>query len=128
MQIREETAQCPAVERTLQRRPGCGEGHDRARAAQSDVITAIGSEGTPTRIQLRNRPGIPHSLPVPIERQDSIAAAVEKEQFLFFIDRDPARVGNTRIAAKGAEQPPLTIESQKCSTAIASDTLRACNK
>ena len=43
-------------------------GHDRARAAQSDVITAIGSEGTPARVQLRDGSGVSYDAPVPIER------------------------------------------------------------
>ena len=34
---------------------------------------------------------------VPIERQDSIASAVEKEQFFLLIDGQPARVCNTRV-------------------------------
>ena len=57
------------------------EGHDRAGGAQSDVITAVGSEGTPAWVQLGDRSGVPYDSPVPIERQDSIASAVEKEQF-----------------------------------------------
>jgi hypothetical protein len=102
--------------------------HDRARAAQSDVITPVGPESTATRVQLRDSSGVPYDFPVPIERQDPIAAAVEEEQFLPLIDDKPARVGNTRVVAEGAERPAVAIESKQGSISIAVDTRRACNE
>jgi hypothetical protein len=102
--------------------------HDRARAAQADVITPVGSESTATRVQLRDSSGVPYDFPVPIERQDSIAAAVEEEQFLLLIDGEPARVGNTRVVAEGAERLAVAIESKQGSISIAVDTRRACNE
>jgi len=65
---------------------------------------------------------------VPIERQDSIAAAVEEEQFFLLIDGEPARIGNTRVSAEGTERPAAAIERKEGSISVAIDARRACNK
>jgi len=58
---------------------------------------------------LRDWSAVPYHFPAPIECQDSIAAAVEKEQFLFLIDGEPARIGDTRVVAEGAQPSGLKI-------------------
>jgi hypothetical protein len=47
---------------------------------------------------------------VPIECQDPIAAAVEKEQLFLLIDGEPTRVGDARVAAEDAERAAVAIE------------------
>jgi hypothetical protein len=50
---------------------------------------------------------------VPIERQDSIAPAVEKKQFFLLIDSEPTRVGDTRVIAEDTERPAVPIERKE---------------
>jgi hypothetical protein len=65
---------------------------------------------------------------VPIERQDSIAATVEKEQFLLLIDGEPTRIGDTRVIAEGTERPAVAIERKEGPISVAIDTCCACNE
>jgi hypothetical protein len=65
---------------------------------------------------------------MPIERQDSIAAAVKKKQFILLIDGEPTRIGDTCVIAEGTERPAVAIERKKGSISVAIDTCCACNE
>jgi hypothetical protein len=65
---------------------------------------------------------------MPVERQDSIAAAVEEEQVFLLIDGEPTRIGDTRVSAEGTERPAAAIKRKEGSIPVAIDARRACNK
>jgi hypothetical protein len=65
---------------------------------------------------------------VPIERQHSITAAVEKKQFFLLIDGEPTRIGNSRVIAEGTERAAVAIERKEGSISVAIDTCCACNE
>jgi hypothetical protein len=65
---------------------------------------------------------------VTIERQDSVATAVEIEQLILFGDGESARVGNARVAAEGAERLARAIESKEHSVPVTIDSPCACDE
>lgn len=103
-----------------------GKGGDSALTAQADIVAAIGSEGTAARVQLWNWSGIAYDLAAAIERQDAIAAAVEKERSLFVIDGKPAWIDNARVLAESAERLAFAIESKERAVSVAIVTGRTC--
>ena len=99
-----------------------GKGHDRARAAHSDVIAAIRPKIAAAGVQSRDRAGVANDPPVTVERQEPIGTAIEKKQTLLPIDGETARIGNTAVIAEGAERPAIGIEGEKRAISVSIGT------
>jgi hypothetical protein len=75
-------------------------GHDRARAAQTDVIAALRPEIAAARVQSFKRAG-------------PDLGRFDKQQPFFPIDGKSTRISNSAVIAAWTEQPAITIEGEK---------------
>jgi len=94
------------------------QGQDRPAPPQTDVVAAVGPERPPARVEPVHPPRVQDDLPVPVERQYPIVAAVEIHQLAGRVETETTRIGYPVIGAERSRQRALGGETEDRAVAV----------
>jgi hypothetical protein len=78
----------------------------RLLTAHGEVIAAIGPELCAARVKPRYPPRVAHDVPVQIQRQYTVLAAIQVDQRAGRVKGQAARIGDPRIDLNGPVKSP----------------------
>src|SRR5580692_75290 len=84
-----------------------------AGTARSHIVASVRSQKAPARVKPYNWASVANDSAGEVERQHPVEAAVYEQQLLRRLDREAARIPDSRIIAEDTDRPSTQVEGQE---------------